>query len=165
MTESNPSYAPYAWDIHTEVNRYPELTESAVTVPQHVRKCIGTFVDKFPEKHALFLNESTTWTYAEYLSAIETTALAFINLGLGPLEGVGIIGFNSPEWIFSFFASMFAGGFAVGIYSTNNASACTHVINDAKCPIIVAQDKKQTDKILSKISEMPHIRVSFLFSN
>ena len=159
MAEETKSFAPYAWDLETEVNRYPSLTDDITTVPKHFRECIEKFVELSPEKPALYLDEETTWNYQEYLEAVEMAALAFINLGLEPLQGVGIIGFNSPEWIFAFFGSMFAGGFAVGIYSTNNANACAHVINDAGCPIIVTQDKKQTEKVLSKIPEMPNVKV------
>lgn len=33
-------------------------------------------------------------------------AKSMLNIGLDPYHGVGIIGFNSPEWIISFMASI-----------------------------------------------------------
>ena len=54
---------------------------------------------------------------------------------------------------------MFAGGYAVGIYSTNSASAVAYVINDSECQIVVTQDVKQTEKILAKAEELPNLKV------
>ena len=158
MTADSDRFKPYAWDLHTEVNRYPGLTDDVRTVPDHVRKSVAKAMAETPHRPGLIQNDKQ-WSYDQFLENIEKTALAFVNLGMEPLEGIGIIGFNSPEWIFSFFASMFAGGFAVGIYSTNNGNACAHVIEDSGCPIVVSQDKKQTDKILSILPKVPKLKV------
>ncbi len=39
-------------------------------------------------------------------------------------HGVGIIGFNSPEWFMADLAAVHAGGMAAGIYPTNSPEAC-----------------------------------------
>ena len=51
-------------------------------------------------------------------------ARAFIKMGLQDWEGVCIMGFNAPRWVFSYLASMYAGGLACGIYTTNNPGQC-----------------------------------------
>ena len=44
---------------------------------------------------------SVPYTSAQYLDEVRTVAKAFIQLGLRAGHGVGIIGFNSPEWFFA----------------------------------------------------------------
>jgi len=61
------------------------------------------------------------WTYTEYLETNRNTARAFLSLGLDKFHGVGILGHNSPEWMFSSCGAIFAGGLSVGIYSTSSA--------------------------------------------
>ena len=46
-------------------------------------------------------NQWLRWTYSEYLSSVETTALGLVALGLEPGDAVAIMGFNAPEWFFS----------------------------------------------------------------
>ena len=166
MTEEDPAVSkeeitPYAWNADIKINRYPELTEDVQTVPAHIRSLVETFKNNKAHQPAL-IKDDLTWTYEEYLTGIEKAAYAFIKLGLEPLKGVGMIGFNSPEWFMSFYGCMFAGGYAVGIYSTNTASAAAYVISDSECQIVVTQDRKQTEKIIAKAEELPKLKVTFV---
>lgn len=49
------------------------------------------------------------WSYTQYYDEVKEAARAFIHLGLQPMHGVCIMGFNSPEWFISGIASIFAG--------------------------------------------------------
>ena len=64
-------------------------------------------------------NQEVVWTYREYLDGVRTVAKAFIDLGLQELQSVCILGHNSPEWVMSGLAAIFAGGLGTGIYPTN----------------------------------------------
>jgi len=83
-------------------------------------------VGKFPNRRALAVEDKKTlkvwkfWTYQEYLEEVKTIARGFIKLGLERFHGVGILGFNSPEWFISDLGAIYAGGFAVGICTTNS---------------------------------------------
>ena len=46
-------------------------------------------------------NYVTLCVLVQYLEEVRTVGKAFIQLGLRPGHGVGIIGFNSPEWFFA----------------------------------------------------------------
>ena len=50
-----------------------------------------------------------TWTYEDYLEEVCVVARAFIHLGLHRHHSVAIIGMNSPEWVISDLAAIFAG--------------------------------------------------------
>ena len=49
------------------------------------------------------------WTYQEYYAEVQKAAKSMIALGLERYHGVGIIGFNSPEWFMTALGSIFAG--------------------------------------------------------
>ena len=98
------------------------------------------------------------WSYEKYLEDVRCVAKAFIKLGLKVGQGVGIIGFNSPEWFFSDLGCVFAGGLAAGIYPTNSADACKYVLANCKANIVVVEDEKQLAKILQIKDSLPELK-------
>lgn len=98
------------------------------------------------------------WTYQQYFSDTQKAAKALIKLGLEPLHGVGILGFNSPEWFIANNGAIFAGGFTVGIYSTNNADACKYVALNSQCNVIVVENNQQLKKILQVWDDLPDLK-------
>lgn len=99
-----------------------------------------------------------SWTYSEYLQEVKTAAKGFIKLGLEKHNGVGILGFNSPEWLFSDLGAIYAGGLACGIYTTNNPEACQYVCSDANCNIVVVENDAQLQKILQVWDKLPALK-------
>lgn len=51
-----------------------------------------------------------SWTYREYYDCVTSTAKSMIKLGLEPHHGVGILGFNSPEWYFTYLGAIMVRG-------------------------------------------------------
>jgi long-chain-fatty-acid--CoA ligase ACSBG len=49
-------------------------------------------------------------------------------------------------------------GIAVGIYTTNNAEACYHVLSNSRTNIAVVQDDNQLEKIKSVWHRLPHLK-------
>jgi len=49
-------------------------------------------------------------------------------------------------------------GFAVGIYTTNNAEACLYVAKDANCDIVVAENDQQLQKFLKVRDQLPNLK-------
>ena len=45
-------------------------------------------------------------------------------LNINERSGVNILGFNSPEWVISYFGGLFFNSVCTGVYLTNNADAC-----------------------------------------
>ncbi|KAL8565267.1 hypothetical protein ACOMHN_001165 [Nucella lapillus] len=122
--------------VHNTVNRLPNGTAMAI-------KREGQWVK---------------WTYSQYLADIRTAAKAFIKLGLEPYKGVGIIGFNSPEWFLADLGCIFAGGLATGIYTTNSSEACQYVAESCQANVIVVENHQQLQKILKVRDRLPHLK-------
>ncbi|XP_064845761.1 long-chain-fatty-acid--CoA ligase ACSBG2-like isoform X3 [Oncorhynchus masou masou] len=144
-----------------EVNlRMGELgfaAEPPVTVDQMFK----TAVERFGSYTALGWKEGEqmkTMNYQEYYQACRTAAKSFLKLGLERYHGVGILGFNSAEWFISDIAAIMAGGFAVGIYTTNSPEACQYLAENCKANIIVVENHKQLQKILQVQDKLPHIK-------
>ena len=71
--------------------------------------------------------EWISWTYEEYFAASRAAARGLLAVGLERQRGVGIMGFNSPEMMFSFMASVFAGGLSCGIYPTSSGDTVSYL--------------------------------------
>eukprot|EP00048_Salpingoeca_helianthica_P022118 m.16471 g.16471 ORF g.16471 m.16471 type:complete len:646 (+) comp6906_c1_seq1:1312-3249(+) len=131
----------------------------AITVMEFVEDTCA----KVPDHRALAVEsdeEPGGWkfiTYKEYLELINTAARAFLKLGLKPHHGVCLLGFNSAEWLIANLASIFAGGFATGIYTTNNAEVCAFIARDCQAQFAVVEDDEQLQKFLKMRHTLPHL--------
>lgn len=122
---------------------------------------LNSAVQRMPNHNALAYKKDKKWnyiTYRQYLDEVRTIAKAFIKLGLEEFNGVGIVGFNSVEWFLSDLAAIYAGGLAVGVYTTNSPEACQYVCHHAQCNIIVVENDQQLQKILKVKKDLPYLR-------
>nr|CAH7763094.1 unnamed protein product [Callosobruchus chinensis] len=134
-----------------------------VSVPTLLRKT----AKEFPNHTALAQKVNGVWkniTYAEYLQQVCTCAKGFLKLGLEYRHSVCILGFNSPEWFISDLAAIFAGGIAVGIYTTNSAEACYYCLDNSNANIVVIEDERQLEKVLEVRSRLPNLKAIVQYS-
>jgi len=87
-----------------------------------------------------------SWTWQEYYDDAKTCASAFIACGLEAYGSVGILGFNSPEWILADIGAILAGAKAAGIYTTNKADSCQYICEHSKATVVVLEGLKQFKK-------------------
>ncbi|NXU52153.1 ACBG2 ligase, partial [Turnix velox] len=81
-----------------------------------------------------------------------------LQLGLKRFHGVCILGFNSAEWFIADIGAILAGGFAVGIYTTNSPEACHYVAENCRANVVVVENQKQLQKILEIQDKLPHLK-------
>ncbi|XP_028672029.2 long-chain-fatty-acid--CoA ligase ACSBG2 [Erpetoichthys calabaricus] len=144
-------------DVKLRIRESGHAAKSPITVHQLLTRA----VDKFGDYVALAAKEGEQWntlTYKEYYQQCRAAAKSFLKLGLQRFHGVGILGFNSPEWFIADIGSILAGGFAVGIYTTNSADACQYVAENCHANIIVVENHKQLTKILQIQDRLPHLK-------
>ncbi|PIO27030.1 hypothetical protein AB205_0053470 [Aquarana catesbeiana] len=119
--------------------------------PVTIHQLIQDSVQKYGDYVALASKQGDQWnklTYKQYYEQCRIAAKGFLKLGLERYHGVGILGFNSAEWFISDIGAILAGGFAVGIYTTNSAEACHYVAENCEANILVVENHKQLQKIL-----------------
>ncbi|ROL42514.1 Long-chain-fatty-acid--CoA ligase ACSBG2 [Anabarilius grahami] len=129
--------------------------------PMTVHQMFMATVQKYGDYPALRGKKDGTWvtlTYKEYYQHSRAAAKSFLKLGLERFHGVGILGFNSPEWFIADVGCILAGGLATGIYTTNSPEACQYVADNCEANVLVVEDNKQLIKILQVRDQLPHLK-------
>ncbi|XP_067414181.1 long-chain-fatty-acid--CoA ligase ACSBG2 isoform X3 [Emydura macquarii macquarii] len=129
--------------------------------PKTVHELFQESVKKYGDYFALASKKGDKWiklTYKQYYEECRKAAKSFIKLGLERFHGVGILGFNSAEWFIADIGAIFAGGFAVGIYTTNSPEACQYVAENCGANILVVENHKQLQKILEVQHKLPLLK-------
>uniref|UniRef100_A0A8D2P843 Long-chain-fatty-acid--CoA ligase ACSBG2 n=1 Tax=Zosterops lateralis melanops TaxID=1220523 RepID=A0A8D2P843_ZOSLA len=129
--------------------------------PKTVHQLLQESVDKYSDYYALASKKNGQWiklTYKMYYDECWKAAKSFLKLGLERFHGVGILGFNSAEWFIADIGAILAGGFAVGIYTTNSPEACHYVAENCSANVIVVENHKQLQKILEIEDKLPHLK-------
>lgn len=157
-----PAPAESTWTVKADGAVQLLMGSSEITsrVPITVVQALQAAVRVSPQRVALGVKRNgdwVKWTYKEYYDSVCTAGKAFIKLGLKPFHGVGILGFNSPEWLISDLGAIFAGGLAVGIYATNSPEACQYVAENCKANVLVVENNAQLQKILQVWDSLPEL--------
>ncbi|XP_008709666.2 long-chain-fatty-acid--CoA ligase ACSBG2 [Ursus maritimus] len=97
-------------------------------------------------------------TYIEYYEECRRAAKAFLKLGLERFHGVGIMGLNSEEWVIASIGAIMAGGFSVGILSTNSPKACQVIAESSEMDIFVVDNDRQLQKIIQIQGSLKHLK-------
>ncbi|XP_028906638.1 long-chain-fatty-acid--CoA ligase ACSBG2 isoform X1 [Ornithorhynchus anatinus] len=146
---------------HEEVSLRLEECGIANVPPMTVHEMFEESVRRYGDYIALGSKKGDSWhklTYKQYYVECRKAARAFLKLGLERFRGVGILGFNSAEWLIADVGAILAGGLAVGIYTTNSAEACHYVAEHSEANILVVENDKQLQKILEVQSKLKHLK-------
>lgn len=96
-------------------------------VPFTLVEMFERIVKLIPNSPALSTKRNGKWdtlTYKEYFEEAKIFGKSLIALGVTPYRSVNIIGFNAPEWVISFYGSIFGYYLPIGVYTTNAPDAC-----------------------------------------
>ncbi|KAM4745897.1 long-chain-fatty-acid--CoA ligase ACSBG2-like [Anableps anableps] len=132
-------------------------SETPITVHQMFLETVESFGDH-PALISKKGDQMVTLTWRQYYEQCRAAAKSFLKLGLKRFHGVGILGFNSPEWFISDIGGIFAGGLAAGIYTTNSPEACQYVAANCEANVLVVENQKQLEKILKVKHQLPHLK-------
>ncbi|XP_011212254.2 very long-chain-fatty-acid--CoA ligase bubblegum [Bactrocera dorsalis] len=134
--------------------------EEPISVPGVLKRTVNNYGD-YPALRTKNENkEYETVTYRQYEQKVHQVAKAFIKLGLEPHHSVGVLSFNCAEWFYSAMGAIHAGGIIAGIYTTNSAEACLHVLENSRAQIVVVDESKQMDKIKEIRDKLPHLKAA-----
>jgi len=89
--------------------------------------------------------ETTTW--AEYGAAVQQAARALIASGIVAGDRVGILSYNSPEWVIFDVAAMTIGAVPVGIYFSSSDMEIAELLERSGVRIVLAQTAAQITAI------------------
>ncbi|XP_053181864.1 long-chain-fatty-acid--CoA ligase ACSBG2-like [Scomber japonicus] len=132
-------------------------SETPITIHQMFLEAVESHGDH----PALSSKKEGQWvnlTWRQYYEQCRVAAKSFLKLGLERYHGVGILGFNSPEWFISDIGCILAGGLATGIYTTNSPEACQYVAANCEANVLVVENQKQLEKILKVKDQLPLLK-------
>lgn len=135
-------------------------SEEPFSIPGLLKRTVNNYGDYPALRTKNEKKEYTTVTYKQYEQKVHQVAKAFIKLGLEPHHSVGVLSFNCAEWFYSAMGAIHAGGIIAGIYTTNSAEACFHVLENSRAQIVIVDESKQMDKIKEIKDKLPHLKAA-----
>ncbi|XP_026905059.2 long-chain-fatty-acid--CoA ligase ACSBG2 isoform X3 [Acinonyx jubatus] len=133
----------------------------ASQAPVTVHDMVMNTAIKYANYIALGSKHRTGWhllTYIEYYEECRRAAKAFLKLGLERFHSVGIMGLNSEEWVIASIGAIMAGGFSVGILSTNSPKTCQVIAESSEMDIFVVDNDRQLQKIIQIQGYLKHLK-------
>uniref|UniRef100_A0A671UF09 long-chain-fatty-acid--CoA ligase n=1 Tax=Sparus aurata TaxID=8175 RepID=A0A671UF09_SPAAU len=165
MSTTAPTLAPadQLWSTSRDkaVRLRMEGSGPASETPMTIHQMFLETVQQYEQFPALAYKKEGRWltmTWRQYYDQCRAAAKSFLKLGLERYHGVGILGFNSPEWFIADIGSILAGGLGTGIYTTNSPEACQYVAANCEANVLVVEDQKQLNKILQVKDHLPHLK-------
>ena len=117
-------------------------------------------VDYYHKPDHLKVKKGKVWTpisSADMRVAVEEVAAGFESLGLKPVDRVGILGENRPEWLYADLATLCSRGTVVTIYPSLPPNQILYILKDSGARIVVVSNQVQAEKVLSVKSEAPEL--------
>jgi len=118
-------------------------------------------VDRQPNQVAIGVKRGgawKNWSWKQYYDEALMFGSALISLDVQPGAGIGIIGFNSPEWFISDLGAIAAGCIAAGIYTTNGPDACHYVAEHCEAAVVVVENDFQLKKFIQIRDRLPKLK-------
>lgn len=112
--------------------------------------------EKHPNAIALKIKEGKKWqdiSYSNYYKKVKNFAQS-LKYWLGSNVNVGILGFNSPGWLYAHLGTMYNGGMSIGMYPSSTSDSCKFIINNTNVELLVVEDAVQLEKIIG-LNETP----------
>lgn len=97
-------------------------------------------------------------TYAEVWRMVKELSSGLISSGLEKGDRVAIISQTAPQWVWSDYSILCAGGVTVCIYPTLSESEIKFILNDSGAKFIYVQDELMLKKILAVKNETPSLQ-------
>jgi long-chain acyl-CoA synthetase len=96
-------------------------------------------------------------SYPELGRIVRELSLGLQDLGIERHDKVGILSNTRPEWTYSDFAILCAGGTVAPIYQTNSPEECEYVLQHSDSKAVILEDAEQLEKIRAVRAQLPNL--------
>ena len=96
-------------------------------------------------------------SYRELGAIVKEVSLGLQSLGVQHGDKVGILSNTRPEWTYSDFGILTAGGTVVPIYQTNSPEECHYVLQHSESRAVILEDAEQMEKIRKVRADLPKL--------
>ena len=122
--------------------------------------------NKIAVEYRLRRNEPyRTISWRHLAITVQAITYGLIELGLKKGDNVAILSNTRYEWANCDLAILSGGGVVVPIYPTLPEDSVNYILNNAKCEIIILEDKGQLQKIRSQWNSLPHIKYAVVIED
>lgn len=142
----------------------PDVDASTSYPQETVSKAFRKVSAERGDLTALVSCKGVTYSWKQYYENSHQFARALVASGLKCFDPVTVLGFNSPEYMFTALGCIEAGGIITGIYATNGPEACFYVMNHCNSSVIVVDGKAQFNKILEIRNRLPCLRMIVIYN-
>jgi long-chain acyl-CoA synthetase len=145
------------------------MEAQTATTPSDAATGSKTLADLMPlaaEKHADLVAQrykdqsKDAWvdvSYPELGETVKQVSLGLLALGIERGDKVGILSNTRPEWTYSDFAILCAGGTVVPIYQTNSPEECHYVLDHSESKAVILEDAAQLEKVRKVRDQLPKL--------
>lgn len=129
----------------------------------HIKSIPATFLENCRERDervAMRHKHHGLWkeiSWKEYYRQAAYVTHALMEMGIEAGDFIGIIGENSPEWLFMDMGIQMAGARTVGIYTTSAWPQVQYILQHSGCKILFAENEEQVDKWLAMREALPQL--------
>lgn len=166
--ESNYKNVLWTTDIKNELPIFLGKEEENSMKPITVMEMFEKTVNEEKDNKALFVERDGQWinfTWNQFHKYAISFAKAVISIGVEPYQTVNILGFNAPEWFFSFIGGMYACAVPVGVYITNNSETCVYIAQHSDAGVIVCDSIEQYKKYEKHLGELKKLKAVVIWGN
>src|SRR5436305_15044429 len=117
-------------------------------------------VDTHPNPRAQMVRRDGRWeaiASQEFLRRVAGLSAALVELGVKPVDRVGLFSANGPEWHTADFAINGAGAIVVPIYFNESPDRMTYILRHCGAKVVLVSGKAQLEKLLSVRSNLPEV--------
>ncbi len=97
-------------------------------------------------------------TFDQYKETVYSLTSALVKSGIQVGDRFGILGQTCKEWHFIDMGAMLARAVVIPVYHTYTDKEVAYILNHSECTALVVENDRQMDKVVSQISELPHLK-------
>jgi len=101
--------------------------------------------------------ELVSLKYAEVGQIIKDLSSGLIDMGIEKGDRVAVMAHTCPQWLWSDYSILCAGGITVCIYPTQSEDEMEYILNDSGSKMVYVQDEENLQKALNIIERTPSI--------
>jgi len=133
-----------------------KIENRAASVPKMFRNRVAAT----PNTEAFRFPQGADWTsvtWKQVSERVNNIAAGLISLGIHPEERVALASGTRYEWVIADFGILAAGAATTTVYPTTNAEDVSYIVADSGSRIVIAEDQRQVDKLLTHRSQLPAV--------
>ncbi len=132
-------------------------------VPELFLERVGLTPDDEAFRHPAPGGGWTSLTWEETEQRVRAVASGLKAMGFASGDVGAILSSTRIEWILADFGILFAAGATTTIYPSSTAEDCGHILADSGATVAFVEDAEQVAKVVSRRSELPHLRHVVVF--